>query len=640
MKFSKLALRKRTELVMGVVLLALAFALYMWTLDDGLELRELKGGDLITHQYAQVEGRFSNAPGYPLYTMGGWLWFHGWRTLLGRGSNPIRTLSSYSTLWALVALALLYILLLKLLRRWYLAFTLTGFYAVTYFFWYYAVTTEEYTSAVAQTLLFVWLAWRWDEKLDSGDEQGALRYIRWLALLTGIGLAHMVTVLLIVPPLAWYILSRRPDYLRNRRLLLEMGGLAALPLVSYTYVYIRGAQHPEWRGRGNWSSTWQWFWSFVSTSQGRSELTWHIFPVFTREFPSLIWRELTLPVLAGGLTGIALMERRKAICCYATLTLYFLFCYVDRYGNWFQVIMPAYPLVIMGLGALAERLLRWRPGRLTPAWKALILLSLVALTGYRGLRSYPRADCSHKPSDHALDAGWAILADGPDRGAHILTTADEAFSLQYVTEIWGWRPDVKVATPSQMRRLWQRHTTNPLYVTADAAPLVFRQVGENVKLDGAGLRLLRMRREYPTSIPPGVSLLEETSKRGLELAGYEIKEHAPLPKSATLPEEARSERISIYLKSSGRVRENWSLSLRSLDHGREAEQRDHANPAHGWAPTSLWPPGAVVRDDFPLAKGADGWRIIVYRSLGEGKFENLIVVTRRLDNHAGTSGAD
>src|SRR5215213_9775690 len=104
--------QRRTVVWAGVVLLALALALYLLTLDNGLTPGELVGGDLITHQYAQVEARPSNAPGYPLYTMGGWAWFHGLRSLsvaLGNAlPNPILILSSYSTLWAILALGLLY----------------------------------------------------------------------------------------------------------------------------------------------------------------------------------------------------------------------------------------------------------------------------------------------------------------------------------------------------------------------------------------------------------------------------------------------------------------------------------------------------------------------------------------------------
>ena len=65
----------------GWLLLVIAAIVYFATLDTGLLPRELEGGDLITHQYAQVQARPGNAPGYPLYTMGGWLWFHGWRSL-------------------------------------------------------------------------------------------------------------------------------------------------------------------------------------------------------------------------------------------------------------------------------------------------------------------------------------------------------------------------------------------------------------------------------------------------------------------------------------------------------------------------------------------------------------------------------
>ena len=104
----------------GAVMLIAAGLLFGLTLDNGLQPGELEGGDLITHQYAQVQARPSNAPGYPLYTMGGWLWFHSirglWQALGLNNPNPIPILSSYSMLWALVALWLLYRILCHLTR--------------------------------------------------------------------------------------------------------------------------------------------------------------------------------------------------------------------------------------------------------------------------------------------------------------------------------------------------------------------------------------------------------------------------------------------------------------------------------------------------------------------------------------------
>ena len=346
----------------GIVLVICFAALYLCTLDDGLRPGELEGGDLITHQYAQVQGRPSNAPGYPLYTMGGWLWFHIGRLILGRDQNPLPILASYSTLWALVALWLLYRLILEVTRgqgqpqagsdggaqndnkRWPIAAAVTAFYGLTYFFWYYAVTTEQYTSAVAWTLAVVLLAFRWERARRDG-------YLLALAFLMGVALAHMVTLLFIAPPLLWFVLRTDPKLVRRPRLLAGVIALALLPLLSYIYVYVRGAQHPEWRGAGQWVSTGQWFLSFLSTRQGRDELTWSLKPFLTKEFPALIWRELTWPGLIAGSLGIAALGRRRAIMLYATLAIYLAFCWIDRLGNWYQVIMPAYALLAVGLGA-------------------------------------------------------------------------------------------------------------------------------------------------------------------------------------------------------------------------------------------------------------------------------------------------
>ena len=422
----------------GIVLVICFAALYLFTLDDGLRPGELEGGDLITHQYAQVQGRPSNAPGYPLYTMGGWLWFHLGRLILGGDQNPLPILASYSTLWALVALWLMYRLILEVARGqgqphdhvggdaqkrsenetesgcWPIAAAVTAFYGLTYFFWYYAVTTEQYTSAVAWTLAVVLLAFRWERERRDG-------YLLALAFLMGVALAHMVTLLFIAPPLLWFVLRTDPNLVRRPRLMAGVITLALLPLLSYIYVYVRGAQHPEWRGAGQWASTGQWFLSFLSTRQGRDELTWSLRPFLTPEFPALIWRELTWPGLIAGVLGIAAIGRRRAIMLYATLAIYLAFCWIDRLGNWYQVIMPAYALLAVGLGAGAGWL--WRrigergaSGRGVRVARGAILLGVAALMIYRGAVSYPRADSSRRAEDTGLQPGWAILADDPPAG--------------------------------------------------------------------------------------------------------------------------------------------------------------------------------------------------------------------------------
>ena len=107
----------KTSIWTGIGLVIAVALLYLFTLDNGLRPNELTGGDLITHQYAQVEGRPSNAPGYPLYTMGGWLWFRVGGLLLGWGLNPIQILSLYSALWGLASVGVLYLILLRVTDR-------------------------------------------------------------------------------------------------------------------------------------------------------------------------------------------------------------------------------------------------------------------------------------------------------------------------------------------------------------------------------------------------------------------------------------------------------------------------------------------------------------------------------------------
>jgi hypothetical protein len=603
----------------GLLLLLAAATLYLFTLDNGLRPGELVGGDLITHQYAQVQARPSNAPGYPLYTMGGWLWFRLGRLILGPNANPIPILSSYSTLWGLVALGLLYVLIVEATdrgdggNRW-VAFLASGFYAVTYFFWYYSVTTEEYASAVAWTLAVYWLVFRWQRARKEA-------YLLGIALLAGVGLAHILTVLIVIPALLWFVLSEEPRLLRRPRLIALAIGLAALPLLSYAFVYVRVAQHPEWRGSGLWSSTWQWFWSFISTQQGRSELTWSWTPFLTADFPRLIIQEMTLPILLLGLAGLAWLGRRRAALLYASLAIYLVFCWIDRQGNWFQVIIPAYALLALGLGLFADRLWRLKDRR---ALRAAVILVLVALIAGRGTMAYAGANERNRPEDSGLVPGWTILADNPPRDMAILGTLQEEAALNYLTQIWGIRPDIQAVSSDQARTILNSRS-RPLAVTVAALPLIGTEVSPNAHYSALGRSLIGLTSapllpEMPTLTsddPAGIQPWRYSFGDGLQLTGGRVDRNQATGETVV--------RLLWLVQEKPQI--DWSVSVRLTQGGTEIGQTDQAHPVAGAYPTTRWSPGETVVDAYalrlPAAARPDGATVILYRRSAGGAFVNL-----------------
>lgn len=610
----------------GIALL-LAFALlYLLTLDNGLRPEELEGGDLITHQYAQMQARPSNAPGYPLYTMGGWLWFRLGRLVLGPSHNPIPILSSYSTLWALVALGLLYLLILEVTAAprpdgtrhdagsWPIALLATAFYGVTYFFWYYAVTTEQYTSSVAWTLAAVLLAFRW-------ERTRRVRGLLGLALLTGVGLAHQITILAVVPPILWFVLSQDRTLLRRPRLIAAALGLVLLPLLSYAYVYARGAAHPEWRGAGQWANAWDWFLSFVSTQQGRSELTWAWSPFFTDEFPILMAREMTLPALLAGLVGWATLGRRRATLLYSTLAIYLVFCWIDRLGNWYQVIMPIYALLALGLAAGAHWL--WRARSDGRALRGGIILVLLALIAYRGALSYPRADSRNRPADTGLTPGWAIVTNAPAQPLAIVGTAPESLALNYLTQIWGERPDLRSATIEQARAALLAGQT--IAVTQAALPLAQAQIAPDGHYTALSSTLIGVGLAPWSRLPPAWA--DAAAGPGLP---HDFGAQVRLVKAWGTRERATGAWVArLAWQALARPDQDWSVSVRPTRGSAELAQLDSQHPVLGAYPTRRWTPGEVIADAYtftlPPEVVPDGITVILYRRGADGSFSNLDV---------------
>ena len=656
--------QRRTVLWAGAILLVLAVALYFVTLDNGLTPGELVGGDLITHQYAQVEARPSNAPGYPLYTIGGWVWFHGLRSLsaaLGNAlPNPIPILSSYSTLWAILALGLLYGLVLRLTRsaarpygNWVVAWLIGAFYAVTYFFWYYATTTEQYTSAIAQTLaiVFVYVIWSYEhghvgvpadphEGVRTGQEGNPARDVAggdgrdwWLvvlAFLCGLSLAHMLTVAFIVPPLVVAVAWQEPRVLRNWRLVGLCVLAAFLPLASYWYVWVRGAAHPEWWGQGEWRSAQEWFWSFVSTAQGRDELNRGFQATcafFDNGFPQLMWQELSVPLLVVGVAGIALLRKPLASVLYATLILYLVFDWMYRCANWYQVILPAYPLVLLGVAAAAER---WQEffERYERRWLAFAPAALLVMAiAWRGAASWERADSSDRAGDTALARAGVLLEQALPPRTNLFAATEDALALDYLIHIWGIRPDLAVVSSEQAGERLQ--TGQAVYSTYDVAPVLLSELpaGLAARRAGAGPDWLALSMQ-PVPVEAPAHALEQELVPGVILKGYSVQPAADGKPVSPQPPAAD---VTLYWGLLGGWPDTLGISLRPTQGGAFVQdpsgeagaivQVDAPAPLHRLATAG----DALVADSYrvPMPVGADGVLLIVYEKVGDS-FRNLV----------------
>jgi hypothetical protein len=678
----------------GWLLLVIAAFVYFATLDTGLLPREVEGGDLITHHYAQVQARPGNAPGYPLYTMGGWLWFHGWRSLsalFGNATpNPIPILSSYSTLWAILALGLLYRILLIVSRsarwpsgHWPLAWLITAFYAVTYFFWYYATTSEQYSSAIAHTLgiVYVYLLWRRGVEQQAADRrrrtadrgrwtqyripntqypipnpqspvpspQSPVPTLLLLAFLCGLSLAHMVTVAMIVPPLVAVVLWTQPDLLRRPLTVLGTVLAAALPLLSYFYVYVRGAANPQWWGEGEWTSGRDWFWSFLSTAQGQDELSWGLepgAPFFANGFPELIWQELSIPLLGIGLIGIALFARRRnndpaahpgvggrlAFLLYGTLLLYAILCWVDRFGNWFQVILPAYPLILLGSMPAAQWMIS-RLGRLHPVLATLPLILLVGMILWRVDASLPAADSRSRAEDTALIRP-ALLLDQPlPVDAALFAEKGDALGLDYLISIWGIRPDLRVVSSPQADEVLAQGGV--VLATQTSVGLLLSEItlDPSLRQESQTPDWAALHTGADLEISPPQVRLDRALGDGITLVGYSLA-HGPTGAPVLSGVEPPLDLTLYWQIAPNATPQDWSVSVRPLYHGALIHgadgapiQQDNAAPVHGLRPFSQLAATELVTDNYRLPGGVDldGLQVVLYRAAAEG-FENLAVV--------------
>lgn len=453
------------------------------------------------------------------------------------------------------------------------------------------------------------------------------------------------TVALIVPPLVAVVLWRDPSLLRNARAIAGAILAAALPLISYVYVYLRGALHPEWWGRGSWPSPQAWFWSFISTAQGRAELGWAFEPgrtFFGNGFPEMIWQELSLPLLVAGLLGLLWLPRRHVVLLTGTLLLYTAFCWLYRFGNWFQVVLPAYPLILIGVAAIFRRVDADPAPR--ARWASWLLIGLISLTvAWRVQESLPAANSRHRAEDTALDRAMRLLDQPLPQDARLFASVDDALAINYLVEIWGVRPDLKTLNSRDADD--DLADGEPVFASVDATSVLLAELTTPVALNGFSPDWIILTAQ-PATVTPSATPLHIVTPT-LLLADFSVRA-SPSGDTAALDSSLGLDVLLEWHLLTGIWPPELAISLRPTYQGTpltdpatgQLIQQDRPRPLFGlWRDTPSAASGgqaARIIDPYRLPLPAslphqpDGLLLILYTQTASG-FQNVAEIALPLD---------
>ena len=182
----------------------------------------------------------------------------------------------------------------------------------------------------------------------------------------------------------------------------------------------------------------------------------------------------------------------------------------------------------------------------------------------------------------------------------MLGTLGETLALNYLTEIWGVRPDVRSVTSAQAQTLLAEGA--PLAVTEAALPLVAAEVSPAAHYSALGRTLVAL------SASPTRHLAQSGATALGELRPWQHDFGGELQLQAGRIgiDRATGETVALLIwQATAPPSQDWAVSVRLPQGGQEIAQLDREHPVSGAYPTSRWAPGEVVADAYPFALPPD-----------------------------------
>ena len=400
---------------------------------------------------ASVNAGVAHPPGYPLYTLLGYVF-----SFLPLGSPALRIHLLSGLLGALACAVLFFIARRAGLNRWFAATVALG-YGVSEHFWSQAIIAEVYTLNALLCLSVWWFCLR---AMDKGAHTGKQLY--WAALCFGLGLANHWPLMVLAFP-AFFLLLLPRWRMALDRLPGLLGTALGVAGVLYAWMVWRSQQSGVISFYGPLESFKQ-FWYYlsrqgygsvdVSPSAGLGD-KW----LFIQHFISEVWWLLTPVGAVLALAGLYHLWRKKDYILLAATTWVFLahsLLLIMLLGFDYEFLNLAvfrpYPLVAYamltlwmgcGLALVWERARRFKPDAVAgrKAFAALpalaLLLPIVVLA--QNLHVNDRSD------DDFAERYGRVLLEGLEPGAVLFVTGDlPTAPVGYLRYAAGVRTDVRV----------------------------------------------------------------------------------------------------------------------------------------------------------------------------------------------------
>lgn len=553
--------------ILSMGLFLASFAVYVYTLAPGM-LR----GDSGRFQYSMVTLHPPHAPGYPLYTLLGWLWLR----LIPLGTLAYRA-NLLSALFGALTVSLICLITMRMTKRPLASLAGPLYLALSYVFWSQSVITEVYTLNAFFLVLLVYLLLLWEEGTRLERENRHPLYA--IALVYGLSLAHHRLMLLVFPALLLFIWQVNRQILSNKGLLLRLGAFLTLGFSVYLYIplwvlFQRGdlskALFDKILGRG-----------FLSSFLGlRPDPLRIIFRLPQEQFGYF-------GLLLGGTGVYALLRRKRThplgfflLIAYCTTLLFSLFY---RVWDIHVFLTPAFLILALWIGLGVGFVASFLPRNLRFGVEATVVLSaLLLLWG-----NYPRLTAYTAGVDGEIEAQAREVLNYPlEEGAILKADWEMATALRYLRRVEGLGGGIRVSGIA----LKDKRDYERLLTVLDSDQAVYFSLfgGLNITrfpfgyllepIDGLFLRI--------TKGESSPVIVEKRIEARISLWGY----------------EAREDGFAIYWMVEGGLDRDYITYLHAFDLDQAAlwqEDKEATGEAAYIYPTSHWQEGDIIQDIFP-----------------------------------------